>query len=312
MGGRGGKGGPGPGTGASRKSGAGAPGSGLSGAGGVGGGSAGGGGGGGGGTGAGGVGNAGTGGIVSGGGGGGAGGSGVPDRTPQQQPTEPRKFPNAAKARQWFASIWPSKDKYAGDVRNEYSNYSTNTGYQTINSALRDAGGDISKFDDPAFLDSLKRYDGTEYSDYVKQQYIVNLKDRIRRMDEGFEFAPEIPETITLARGTRWHEFKSLGITGENDDLHALLGKTYVNDSYTSTSVGGKAAMDYMPVQLTLTVPKGMRGVHMAGNENHSGALSSLPSENEFLLPRGTKFKITDVFKNDEGEWEIEVEVLKP
>ncbi|AHJ86614.1 ADP-ribosyltransferase exoenzyme toxin [Mycobacterium phage CRB1] len=197
-------------------------------------------------------------------------------------------------------------------MRNEYSTYSTNIGYQTINTALRDAAGDMSKFDDPDWIDARLNFEGKPYSDFTKQQYIKNLKDRIRRMDEGFEFAPEIPETITLARGTRWQEFKALGITGQNDDLTKLLGKSYINDSYTSTSVGGKAAMDYMPVQITLTVPKGMKGVHMAGDASYSGALSSLASENEFLLPRGTKFKITDVFKNDEGEWEIEVEVLKP
>ncbi|AFV51144.1 ADP-ribosyltransferase exoenzyme toxin [Mycobacterium phage 20ES] len=196
-------------------------------------------------------------------------------------------------------------------MRSEFATYSTNTGYQTINTALRDAAGDMSKFDDPDWLDGRKKYDGTEYSSHVKDQYIKNLKDRIAQMDAGFEFAPEIPETISLARGTRWSEFKSLGITGPNDDLTKLLGKSYINDSYTSTSVGGKAAMDYMPVQITLTVPKGTKGVHMAGGASYGGALSTLASENEFLLPRGTKFKITDVFKNDEGEWEIEVEVLK-
>lgn len=306
MGKRGGSGGGGGAVGTkSRNKGAAAPGggSGLSG----GGGSAGGGGGGSKGTG-----SAGTGGVVGGGGGSGAGGgSGSGPQFPPPD-NKPKTFLNATKAREWFASIWPSKDKYKADVRKEYATYSTNIGYQTINTALRDAGGDISKFDDPAFVDGLKDFNGNPYSSFTRQQYIANIKDRIRRMDEGFETAPEIPETITLARGTRWQEFKALGITGQNDNLEKLLGKTYVNDSYTSTSVGGKAAMDYMPVQMTLTVPAGMKGVHMAGDASYNGALSSLPSENEFLLPRGTKYKITDVFKNDEGEWEIEVEVLKP
>ncbi len=196
-------------------------------------------------------------------------------------------------------------------MRNEYARYSENTGYQTINTALRDAAGDMSKFDDPDWLEARKKYDGTEYSEFVKERYVRNLKERIKRMDEGLAFAPEIPETISLSRGTRWSEFKSLGITGENDDLSKLLGKTYVNDSYTSTSVGGKAAMDYMPVQITMTVPKGVRGVYMAGDLSHNGALSSLPSENEFLLPRGTKFKIKSI-KKVGGNWIVEVEVLKP
>ncbi|EKF22989.1 ADP-ribosyltransferase exoenzyme family protein [Mycolicibacterium hassiacum DSM 44199] len=307
MGGRGGRGGPGPGTGKRRAgaaapgSGSGIPGSGAGSAGSSGGGYAG-------------VGNAGTGRFIGGGGGGAGSGGGVqtPNRTPQEQPTKPKTFPSAQQARKWFASIWPSKDKYEDKVREEFATYSTNIGYQTINTALRDAGGDISKFDDPAFVDSLKDFNGNPYSDYVKQKYIENIKERIANMDAGFDFAPEIPETIQLARGTRWHEFKNLGITGPDDDLHQLLGKTYVNDAYTSTSVGGKAAMDYMPVQLTVTVPKGIKGVYMAGDAIHSGALSTLPTENEFLLPRGTEFYITNVFKNDEGKWEIEVEVLLP
>ncbi|AYD87033.1 VIP2-like ADP-ribosyltransferase toxin [Mycobacterium phage NicoleTera] len=316
MGKRGGSGGGGgaPGT-KSRNKGAAAPGggSGLSGGGAGGGGSAGGGGGGGGG--AGGSGSAGTGGVVGGGGGGagsGGAGSGSGKDFPQNDISRKRKFPNATKAREWFAKIWPGKDKYESGVRGEYSTYSTNTGYQTINTALRDAGGDASKFDDQAFVDGLRDFNGNQYSDYVRQNYINNLKDRVKKMDDGMDFAPRTPEWIDLARGTRWQEFKALGITGPGDDLSKLVGKSYVNHSYTSTSVGGKAAMSSMPVQITITVPPGMKGVHMAGNENYSGALSQLPSENEFLLPRGTKFKIKSVKKDANGNWIVEVEAIKP
>lgn len=220
-------------------------------------------------------------------------------------------FNNAYDARTWFASIWPPKEKYDPPVRAEYSKYSENTGYQTINTALRDAKGDASKFEDQSFLDSLKRYDGTTYDPYVKTNYIQNLKDRVRMMDEGMEFAPRTPEPITLARGTRWHEFQALGITGEDDDMSKLLGKTYVNDAYTSASVGGKAAMSSKPVQISITVPAGSKGVHMAGGGGYGGALSSLPSENEFLLPRGTRFKIKSITKNAQGQWIVEVEALK-
>ncbi|QTF81427.1 VIP2-like ADP-ribosyltransferase toxin [Mycobacterium phage TarsusIV] len=307
MGKRGGSGGGGgaPGT-KSRNKGAAAPGggSGLSG----GGGSAGGGGGGSKGTA-----SAGTGGVTGGGGKGAGGGSGSgPQFPPPKNDNKPRIFAGASKAREWFAKIWPSKDKYDAKVRNEYSKYSTNIGYQTINTALRDVGGDASKFDDQTVLDGLKDFNGNPYSDFTKQQYINNLKDRIKWMDEGMEFAPRTPEPIALARGTRWHEFKALGITGPNDDMSKLLGKTYVNHSYTSTSVGGKAAMDYMPVQITITVPEGFKGVHMAGDIGYNGALSSLPSENEFLLPRGTKFKIKSIKKDANGNWIVEVEALKP
>ncbi|QGH78698.1 VIP2-like ADP-ribosyltransferase toxin [Mycobacterium phage Miko] len=196
-------------------------------------------------------------------------------------------------------------------MRKEFADYSRNIGYQTINTALRDAGGDASKFEDQAFVDGLKDFNGNKYEDWIQNQYIKNIKDRIKRMDDGFQFAPEIPETIELSRGTRWQEFKSLGITGPGDDLTKLLGKSYVNDSYTSTSVGGKAAMDWMPVQITITVPAGMKGVHMAGDAGYNGALSTLPSENEFLLPRGTKFKIKSVKKDASGNWIIEVEAIK-
>ncbi|AEL17834.1 ADP-ribosyltransferase exoenzyme toxin [Mycobacterium phage Trixie] len=251
-----------------------------------------------------------------GGGGGGAGSGGssapTPDKFPPSDQSRKRIFPSAQQARKWFASIWPSKDKYDTKVRQEYSTYSTNTGYQTINTALRDVAGDASKFDDKDVLDNLKDFNGNPYSDWVKKDYIDNLAARIKAMDDGMEFAPRTPEWVELARGTRWHEFKSLGITGPDDDLTKLLGKSYVNHSYTSTSVGGKAAMNHMPVQITLSVPPGMKGVHMAGNETYAGALSQLASENEFLLPRGTKFKIKSVKKNAQGQWIIEVEVIKP
>ncbi|AMS00996.1 VIP2-like ADP-ribosyltransferase toxin [Mycobacterium phage ArcherNM] len=312
MGKRGGSGGGGgaPGT-KTRNKGAAAPGgSGLSGGGAAGGGGSAGGGGGG----AGGHASAGTGGVTGGGSGGGAGSGGGSStgNTPQQPTTRKRIFATAKAAREWFASVWPGKDKYETRVRQEYSTYSTNTGYQTINTALRSVGGDASQFSDQTVLDGLRDFNGNQYSDWVRQDYINNLAERIKAMDEGMEFAPRTPEHIDLARGTRWHEFQSLGITGPGDDLSQLVGRSYTNHSYTSTSVGGKAAMSSMPVQITISVPPGFKGVHMAGDGNYSGALSSLASENEFLLPRGTKFKIKSVKKDANGNWIMEVEAIKP
>lgn len=182
---------------------------------------------------------------------------------------------------------------------------------QTINTALRDALGDASKFDDPEFVAGLKDFNGSEYSDFVFNNYVKNLNERVKLIDLGFGFSPGLPESVELSRGTRWQEFRSLGITGPDDDLTKLIGKSYINDSYTSTSVGGKAAMEDLPVQITITAPEGMKGVYLAGDAFYDGAVSSLPSENEFLLPRGTKFKIKSVTKSENGFWIIEVEAIK-
>lgn len=200
-------------------------------------------------------------------------------------------FATARKGREWAAKHWPRKDQYPTDVADEVATYSTSSGYQTINGALRQIKGEITKLRDHAL--TLLMFDGTPMPGVSN----LSMQQRIERMDKAMAIAPAVPEAVTVVRGTRWQEFQALGINSQYDDLTQLVGKVWRNDSYTSTSLGPEAAMDNMPVQMVIEVPKGARAVHMAGDEGYRGALSTIPTEEEFLLARGTRFVVTRVVK---------------
>ncbi|MFT4127344.1 MAG: ADP-ribosyltransferase [Gordonia sp. (in: high G+C Gram-positive bacteria)] len=221
----------------------------------------------------------------------------------------PLTFGSDQEARKWFARVWPPRSSYPPDVADEYEVYSTNIGYQTINGALRQVKGDISKLHDPSLV--LQDWQGNPMGVTPAE-----MLERVGRMDAGMLQAPAVPDTIAVARGTRWHEFQQLGIASEHDDLSGLVGQEYIGYSYTSASVSVDAAMIDMPVQMKITVPPGARAVYMAGDEHYDGALSSLPMENEILLDRNTKFVVDEVKKlppvvpGDPPSWQVWARVV--
>lgn len=264
-----------------------------------------------------GAGSASTGGVQNPAGGGGSSSGGGSSTTVIEKGDEkkPVKFPQASKFREWAAKIWPASSQYKSSVRTEYSNYSHNWGYQTINGALRRAGGDPNEFDN---IDLLTNWEGKTFESVygsVKAGPAAltpeKMKARVARMDEGMDFAPRTPTWMTTTRGTDKTEFAALGISNHATDaeMMALVGKKYTNHAYTSTSLSNDAAMYYKAVHMHVTIPPGMKGLNMAGDKSHNGALSSLASENEFLLNRNTQFKITSV-KKVAGKWEVEVVVV--
>ena len=257
---------------------------------------------------------------MTGGGGSGSGGSGGSTVTPPPQPdvpagnevgseSNPREFPTGKHGRSWAHALWPSKKEYPPAAQVGIQRYSSSE-YRQINSVLRQINGDLSKLDDPDF--QMKNFDGSN----INSMSNADMKKLLQDIDAGMDFAPRVPQWVKLSRGTTWKEFSQFGIASDTD-LSTLEGKKYTNHSFTSTSVAGKAAFDDMPVQLNVKVPPGTKGVYMAGSPGppaYQGALSTIPAENEFLLDRGTKFKITKVTKKQKpsGLWtyEIEVEVI--
>lgn len=230
--------------------------------------------------------------------GGGSGSSAPPAPKPEEQFDEFFEYTTATEARVWaYKHLGGRKDypKSLGDAILIYSGEE----YHDINAAVRATKGDLSKLDDPDLV--------------VKNKYgiVVNkvwVKDVIERMDQAMSYRPGSPQATTVRRGTSMREFESLGIE-PGDDLSKYIGKTYRNNAFTSTSIDTQAAFSSKPVQITIRVPKGTKGVYMSGDINKKDNLSKNVNEQEWLLPRGSKFQIKSA-EMVNGRWRVEV-VLK-
>ncbi|MFI0775319.1 ADP-ribosyltransferase, partial [Streptomyces sp. NPDC021212] len=105
-----------------------------------------------------------------------------------------------------------------------------------------------------------------------------------------------VPEPIMVVRGTNVSHL----------DLRSPLemqGNVYDDLGYTSTSLGKDSAMDWKPVQMHLRVPKDTPALwidHISANKG----------ERELLLARGTEYKVTRVFQDEGGQWQVYGEVL--
>lgn len=108
-----------------------------------------------------------------------------------------------------------------------------------------------------------------------------------------------IPEDVILHRGTDWQEF---GLSSMPKDPTSLIGQTYRQPGYWSTSVGNGAAFSSKEVQLIIRVPKGTHAVF-------ARKFSRFTGENEMILARDQQIYIHSVYQHN-GRWRIEVEVL--
>ncbi|ANA86940.1 VIP2-like ADP-ribosyltransferase toxin [Gordonia phage Switzerland] len=208
-------------------------------------------------------------------------------------------YVNAKQGREWAYKIWGGASNYPPHVRQAFKDYSSST-YRNINQVLRETKGDLGQLDDPSYNPVDK------FGNPIDKQY---MKLVIQNMDLGHNSAPRVPQSVKTERGTTWLEFSQLGITGHGDDFTKLVGKTYTDSQYKSVSIDKSAAFSDMEVQMTIRVSAGTKAVHMAGDGDYNDALSYHKSEQELLLGRGTKFKITSA-KLVNGKWKVTVETI--
>lgn len=111
-----------------------------------------------------------------------------------------------------------------------------------------------------------------------------------------------IKEDVVLHRGTTWEEFNN-GQRLPPPPPTDMVGKTYVNHAFASTSVGEWAAFRSKPVQIEIMAPAGTKGVNLMEVSNFG------TGEREFLLARGTRFFVHSV-RQDGGQWRVKVEIV--
>ena len=124
-----------------------------------------------------------------------------------------------------------------------------------------------------------------------------------------------VPVDTVVHRKASVADFADLGVT-DPTQLPSMTGKSYTHSGYTSTAIQpGKWSGD---IDIVVQVPKGTR-VYMGG-ETESVAptnpvrpapgapTASMPSEMEFLVERGTSFKIEKAeFDQATGRWRVDV-----
>lgn len=114
-----------------------------------------------------------------------------------------------------------------------------------------------------------------------------------------------IPEDVILHRGTTFEEF-GLGYMPPPSPTD-MVGKTYTNHAYASTSVGEYAHFRSKPVQIEIMAPAGAKGTNLMRSSGFG------TGEREFLLARGTRYFVHSVeeFSNGHGgKWRVRVEIV--
>lgn len=113
----------------------------------------------------------------------------------------------------------------------------------------------------------------------------------------------EVPYDVVVHRGTAFSEFGFGEMPPPSPS--SMIGKTYRNDGYASTSVGEYAHFQHKPVQLEILLPKGAKATNLMEVSNFG------TGEREVLLARGTQYYIHDVYQEG-GKWRVVVEVVLP
>lgn len=118
----------------------------------------------------------------------------------------------------------------------------------------------------------------------------------------------ELLDNIVVFRGVNLDAF---GLSGGDDifstatekGMKALVGTTFVDKGFMSTSAVKSAAFNSKDAKISINVPKGKgRGAWVK-------PLSTYSHENEFLLQKGSGLKITKVEKVG-GHWEIQADLV--
>ncbi|MGW3991678.1 ADP-ribosyltransferase [Streptomyces sp. NPDC004830] len=154
---------------------------------------------------------------------------------------------------------------------------------------------------DPEARGALERYSSFYYQNINGQLRNVDVPlerpvaDLVDNMDRVMGSRP-VPENIMVVRGT---DVSYLNLRSPLE----MQGNVYDELGYMSTSLGKDPAFAHQPVHLHLRVPQGTPALwidHISVNKG----------ERELLLARGVEYKVTRVFQDEAGKWQVYCEVV--
>jgi hypothetical protein len=117
-------------------------------------------------------------------------------------------------------------------------------------------------------------------------------------MDRVLSTQP-VPDDVMVVRGTG---LGHLNLDSPTD----MLGQTFPDEGYFSTSLGNHPVPSFAGKEaiLHLRVPKGTPALWLEKVSQYD------VTERELLLARGSEYKVTRVFMDEAGKWQVYGEVL--
>jgi hypothetical protein len=150
---------------------------------------------------------------------------------------------------------------------------------------------------------AIKSYTGSSYhtyNSYLRGEGSASQSTKQTVVTIQSAMMP-LPQHTLLKRGTGWPpELKSF-----QSDPHKLLGKTFEDPAFVSTTVAGSSGhFSGQPLQLIIEAPKGTPAAFVNGVSHFKN------QENEMLLAAGTKFKVLSVEKTTGGHTVLRVRIV--
>jgi SPP1 gp7 family putative phage head morphogenesis protein len=198
--------------------------------------------------------------------------NGVVDIAPK--PEVYREFTNKAE-RQEFEKYQLEDKKFMNLAYKEPNSYGKTPGYDALSEYKSYGYGKIN--------DYLRNYAGTR----TQHAGMDITKDQIKAIDKVMKAAPGLPEPIVTYRVVGQGN-----VSSQIDDLFADLtpGDVWIDKGYSSTSLDKEFVENFKTGWLIeVENPAGTKGVMLDGLKGKEGYTNI---EDEWLLPRGTKFEV--------------------
>lgn len=162
---------------------------------------------------------------------------------------------------------------------------------------------------------AISRYTGRAYgmvNSGLRGQPPAHPKQRalydetVRDLDSALKKS-KLPEAVVVHRDVGDAYIQALGADIEDPaEMKALVGKSFRERGYLSTSVGSGTTNMRGSVDLAITVPKGYPALNVMQMSGFAA------DERELLLARGASYVVRDVRKGKRGRWTMEIEILPP
>lgn len=105
---------------------------------------------------------------------------------------------------------------------------------------------------------------------------VTNLENLVTKIDTAMNKAPRTPRDMITFRGFDREVFDKIN-----------PGTIFKDEGYYSTSIDNNVAKSFGSYIVDVRIPKGSKGVYVG-----EYGISKYPSEREFILPRGSRFKV--------------------